>query len=138
CGGALRVPDREGAAAVTMQLFPAELRALPQWCVATLNQLEDGKQDKAPYNPRTGARSSTTDPRTWGTLEEALATRDAWRASSAPNAEVGFVFHTSDPYSVIDLDTYKAKTDETRTLHANILGHSNTYAELSQSGLGTH
>lgn len=121
-----------------MNLFPAELRELPQWCVATLNQLEEGKQDKAPYNPRTGGRASTTDPSTWGTLEEALATCQAWRETSAPNAEVGFVFHTTDPFSVIDLDTYKAKTDQTRTLHKNILDNADTYAEHSQSGLGTH
>lgn len=121
-----------------MTLFPAELRELPQWCVATLNQLEEGKQDKAPYNPRTGARASTTDPKTWGTLEEALATRQAWRETTAPNAEVGFVFHTDDPFAVIDLDTYKAKNDQARRLHAEILGNCGTYAEHSQSGLGTH
>lgn len=120
-------------------LFPAELKALPQWCVATLLPVPgEGKDDKAPYNPRTGKRASTTDPTTWGTFEEALAARDAWRASSAPRAEIGFVFHETDPFTVIDLDTYKAETEKTRTLHANILGHCATYAEYSQSGLGTH
>lgn len=121
-----------------MTLFPAELRALPQWCVATLIPGADGKEDKAPHNPRTGRLASTTDPQTWGTFEQALTTRDAWRSSTAPRAQVGFVFNAGDPFAVIDLDTYKAKVDATREMHQSILDECNTYAEKSQSGLGTH
>jgi len=121
-----------------MQFFPAELRALPQWCVASLLPDSTGKDDKRPYNPKTGNPASTTDPRTWGTFEEAIALRDYWRQSSAPRAQVGFVFNENDPYAVIDLDTYKAKDEQAKNLHAEIKRQALTYAELSQSGLGTH
>lgn len=121
-----------------MQFFPAELKALPQWCVASLLPLEDGKEDKRPYNPKTGNPASVTDPRTWGTFDEAIAHRDYWRQNGAPRAQVGFVFNENDPFAVIDLDTYKAKTEDTKNLHAEIRRQALTYSELSQSGLGTH
>lgn len=121
-----------------LQLFPSELKALPQWCVATLNPGDGGDQDKAPYDAKTGKRASVNDPSTWSTFEQALATRQRWRETSAPNAEVGFVFAASDPFAVIDLDTYKAEADITRKLHSEVLRKAGTYSELSQSGLGTH
>lgn len=121
-----------------MTLFPAELKSLAQWCVATLIPGADGKEDKAPYNPVTGKRASTTDPTTWGTFEQAITTRDAWRSTNAPRAQIGFIFNEHDPFSVIDLDTYKVTDPEIKDTHANILAESQTYAELSQSGFGTH
>lgn len=120
--------------------FPAELRALPQWCVATLQPLADGKLDKRPLNARTGAAASPTDPKTWSTFEEAIAARDALRQGNARNAQIGFVFAVTDPFAVIDLDTYKAATDKTRELHAGLIDtvRPHTYIEPSQSGGGTH
>lgn len=121
-----------------MRFFPAELKALPQWCVASLLPGTDGKPDKAPYNPTNGRRASVTDRSTWGTFEQALAMRDHWRETSAPDAQVGFVFNEGDPFAVIDLDTYKAATERTKSFHSEVLANALTYTELSQSGLGTH
>jgi len=111
-----------------MRFFPAELRALPQWMVAGSGDASS-KEYKRPIDPKTGKWGSPTDPRTWGTFEQAMA---------SPYPLKGFVFSTSDPYSVIDLDTYKAKNEQVKNLHAEIARHAETYAELSQSGLGTH
>lgn len=113
---------------MTMQFFPAELRALPQWMVAGSGD-PSSKDFKRPIDPKTGKWGSPTDPKTWGTFEQAMA---------SPYPLKGFVFHASDPYSVIDLDTYKAKNEQVKNLHAEIARHAETYAELSQSGLGTH
>lgn len=113
---------------MTIQFFPAELRGLRQWMVAGSGD-PSSKEYKRPINPRTGAWGSPTDPRTWGTFEEAMA---------SPFPLKGFVFSDTDPYSVIDLDTYKAKNEQVKNLHAEIARHAETYAELSQSGLGTH
>lgn len=121
-----------------MQYFPAELKALPQWCVASLLPGDDGKEDKRPYNPKTGNPASVTDPRTWGTFEQAIAHRDHWRQNGAPRAQVGFVFNEGDPFAVVDLDTYKAKVEGVKLLHTEIKRVAQTYTELSQSGLGTH
>lgn len=111
-----------------LNLFPAELRALPQWMVAGSGD-PSSPEYKRPIDPKTGRWGSPTDPATWGTLEQALA---------SPYPLVGFVFHTSDPFTVIDLDTYKAQNEQAKNLHAEILRNAGTYAELSQSGLGTH
>lgn len=113
---------------MTMQFFPAELRALPQWMVAGSGD-PSSKDFKRPIDPKTGKWGSPADPKTWGTFEQAMA---------SPYPLKGFVFHASDPYSVIDLDTYKAKNEQVKNLHAEIARHAETYAELSQSGLGTH
>lgn len=122
-----------------MTFFPAELKDLPQWCVATLLPMDDGKEDKAPLDPKTGRHASTIDPSTWGTFAQAMQYRDKLVASGrAPRAQVGFVFNRDDPYAVIDLDTYKAKVDGVKELHAEIRRNAQTYTELSQSGLGTH
>lgn len=111
-----------------MRFFPAELRALPQWMVAGSGD-PSSKEYKRPIDPKNGHWGSPTDPRTWGTFEQAMA---------SPYPLKGFVFTNNDPYAVIDLDTYKATTDETRNLHAEIARHAETYTELSQSGQGTH
>lgn len=111
-----------------LRFFPAELRALPQWMVAGSG--EPGTPDyKRPINARTGGWGSATNPATWCTFEEAMA---------SPYPLKGFVFSESDPFAVIDLDTYKAKTDDVRNLHGEIIRHAETYQEKSQSGLGTH
>ena len=122
-----------------MKFFPAELKALQQWCVATLLPLDDGKEDKAPLDPKTGRHASTTDPATWGSFDQAMAFCEQLRSSArAPRAMLGFVFNEDDPYAVIDLDTYKAKAEGVKELHAEICRNAQTYTELSQSGLGTH
>lgn len=108
--------------------FPAELRALPQWMVAGSGD-PSSKEYKRPIDPKTGRWGSPTDPATWGTFEQAMA---------SPYPLKGFVFHATDPYSVIDLDTYKAKNEQVKNLHAEIARHAETYSELSQSGLGVH
>lgn len=116
--------------------IPAELRALPQWCVSTLlPHGEKGKEDKAPRNARTGGLASVTDPSTWSTFEQALATCQAWRETTAPRAEVGFVLSANDPFFVVDLDTYKSQVPENHELLLEVV---ETYAERSQSGEGAH
>lgn len=108
--------------------FPAELKALPQWMVAGSGD-PSSRDYKRPIDPKTGKWGSPTDPKTWGTFDQA-------RASGYPL--IGFVFHESDPFTVIDLDTYKAQTEAVKAGHSDIIATLETYAETSQSGFGTH
>lgn len=111
-----------------LRFFPDELKARPQWMVAGAG--DPASPDyKRPISVKTGGWGSPTNPAHWCTFEEALA---------SPYPLKGYVFDQSDPFAVIDLDTYKAKSDEVRSLHAEILRHATTYHETSQSGLGTH
>lgn len=102
-----------------LESIPVELRQLPQWVAAGPN--------KVPINPRTGFEASPTDPATWGTFQEAV---------QCGLAHVGFVLHSSDPYSIIDLDA--PINDEQTARHAKIYEAFDSYTELSQSGTGVH
>jgi hypothetical protein len=51
--------------------IPDLFKEFSHWVVWKAVPKEDGF-DKVPYNPRTGARASSTDSRTWSTFTEAL------------------------------------------------------------------
>ena len=104
--------------------IPAEMRALRQWAVCGPEY--DAAVPKRPYNSLTKRPASPTDRSTWTTYEAAVAAR--------PTA-IGFMLSADDPFFVIDLDTYKSEAPEN---HRLILEVAETYAELSQSGQGTH
>ena len=100
--------------------IPAEMRSYRQWVRRTA--------DKIPLNPRTGTPASATDPSTWGTFDEAIA--------SPHGIGVGFVFTENDPYTGIDLDV---KADEQPTAEQlAIYNEFDSYAEQSPSKRGVH
>lgn len=102
------------------QHIPDELRKRRQWAVAG--------DDKRPRNPRDGSAASVTDPRTWGTFEE--ATRSGF-------PHIGYVITADDPYTFVDLDA--PKNEEQQRRHRMILDYlQRTYAETSVSGRGVH
>lgn len=123
--------------------IPPELRALPQWVVASGVPTLNDKEGKVPRNPRTGQPASVTDPTTWGTFDEATA---------AGYRHVGFVLSQSDPFCIVDLDdpaTLKVDgvtvanpdAEAVATIgadHRRIFAALSSYAELSQSGTGIH
>ena len=100
--------------------IPAEMRSYRQWVRRAA--------DKIPLNPRTGTPASVTDPSTWGTFDEAIA--------SPHGIGVGFVFTENDPYTGIDLDV---KADEQPTAEQlAIYNEFDSYAEQSPSKRGVH
>src|SRR5712691_8539175 len=78
---------------------PREMRACRQWVCYRLVLLPNGKVDKVPYNARSGTGASTTNPKTWSTFDEAVASAARWKMDG-----VGYVFAQDDPYVGIDLD----------------------------------
>lgn len=118
-------------------MIPNELRKRHQWVTWKLERRK-GKLTKVPYNPRTGAKASTTDPKTWTDYETAQATLGAGNYSGS-----GFVLAPDDPFLFIDLDNCRdAKTGELRPWAQAILdtfnGQAPIYTELSPSGTGLH
>lgn len=103
--------------------IPQELRALPQWVVAY--------PDAIPLNPRTGWKADPTQPASWGTFEQSVAT-------GLPH--VGFVLSSGDPYTIIDLDDKVSNpaTDEERAFFAHLIRSFDSYTEVSRSGRGYH
>ncbi len=107
--------------------IPSELRALPQWAVATLViDLATGKPDKSPRHPITWQRISIHDLSSWSTFDACVQSNPA---------AIGFLLTATDPYAVIDLDV---PSPEGEAVHQRIREHFVTYSERSVSGKGTH
>ncbi|WP_413874444.1 DUF5906 domain-containing protein [Albidovulum sp.] len=121
--------------------LPAELRALPQWCVTPGTATE-----KAPRRAD-GQPAKVNEPSTWMDFDTAC------RVAAERNWKIGFVFTESDPFACIDLDwvdenTQRAKgqpidpskwtTQADLDAYTRIVAHMDTYTEVSRSGLGLH
>lgn len=116
--------------------LPAEMRALPQWCVTP-----GTAEDKAPRTV-SGQPASTTDPATWTDFDA------AHRAAEKRGWLVGFILNEADPFTIIDLDVKDATThpDEPElwttpdelSKFQSIIGYLNSYTERSRGGLGFH
>jgi putative DNA primase/helicase len=109
-------------------VIPDELRALPQW-VGWRVETRKGKPTKVPINPHTGARASSTDPTTWGSYRQALATL---------TEGVGFVFSPEDPYTGLDMDGCVSANGAIHPVAYRIVRALNGYVEFSPSGYGLH
>src|SRR5271170_8281762 len=114
-------------------MIPDELRALNQW-VVWRSEERDGKATKVPYRPGSpSTRASSTDPESWGSLEEALAAQESSGADG-----IGFVFAEDDPYTGVDFDGCVVEGDEINSHVAALLEQLDSYTEYSPSGTGIH
>ncbi len=117
--------------------IPRELAERSQWVCWRweLTSRPDKPWTKIPINPGTGAKASTTDPRTWGSLEAALA-----GIRRQPGiAGVGYVFAADDPFAGVDQDGVRDPETGTVTPQAAALvGRLDSYTEPSISGTGLH
>jgi hypothetical protein len=121
--------------------IPNELKALPQWCWASLRLWDavdaDGtpKREKKPLDPKVPGHvdARTDDPTTWGTFEQACA------RAVYENGGIGFVVTQRDPYVCVDLDAHG--TAEQSAEHRAIIAffaQAGAYVETSTRGKGTH
>lgn len=104
---------------------PLELRHLAQFVI--------WKADKKPRNPHNNQLADVSDPTTWGTFPEACKAKEDYRAKG-----VGFVFTEDDPYCGIDLDKVIDEDGVIDPEAQSIIDELDSYAEVSQSGLGIH
>jgi hypothetical protein len=119
-------------AAELRALLPAELADGPRW-VAWRELVRDGKVTKVPTDPRTGQNASTTDPTTWGTLEQAAA----YHLRTHNSSGVGRVFSAEDGLAGIDLDGCADEHGVLEPWARAILDlFPDAYAERSPSGRG--
>jgi len=115
-------------------VFPQELQDLRQWvCWRLEPDKKSGRDAKVPYSPHTGKRASSSNPATWGTLEEALACAEKYLFSG-----IGFVFTAECGIIGIDIENCLVDGQPNETA-ADILAHlPPTYIEISPSGHGLH
>ena len=89
-----------GRCSVNIGAIPQELRDLPQWVTwRSVQRNGNPKPTKVPINPTTGLPASTTDPSSWVSVDDALASYHVGHIDG-----IGFVFAPDDPYTGIDLD----------------------------------
>ena len=115
--------------------IPNELLALPQWVVWKYEPKPGSdKKTKVLYNPGNPTyRASSTSPRTWGTIQQAL------KAAQLPSVDgVGFVFSKSDPYIGIDFDNCLDDSGIIDPVVTGWIESFDSYAEFSPSGKGIH
>ena len=132
-------PPRPVAILFHESAVPSELRKLRQWVfwkyvwVKNKNKGK-GKWDKPPFNSRTGRNASTTNPRTWGTFEEAVAACRRYGGDG-----IGFVFTKDDPYCGIDFDDVRDPVTGKLTDEAAAdIARLDSFSEVSPSGKGVH
>ena len=109
-----------------------ELKSWPHW-VTWRTEERDGKQTKVPYQAASpSTRASSTDPKTWGTYEQAAEAVKRGRA-----AGIGYVFSPGDEYLGIDLDDC-VQDGRIEPWAWTIVERFSSYTEFSPTGTGLH
>lgn len=122
-----------------LPLLPQEIKDVPNWVVWKLEQVTnkttgETRTTKIPYNARTGALASSTDPRTWTAYTIAV---DAFRTKGYSG--LGWMFTLEAGIIGVDLDKQRDPgTGETTPKALDIIAGLDSYTELSPSGKGYH
>jgi hypothetical protein len=112
---------------------PDSLAELDQWIVWRYEQHNGGKPTKVPYQVN-GSLASSTAPKTWCSLDQALKT---WQLYPDHWSGIGFVFSTNDPFFGIDLDDCLDPDGRLKPWAQPIMERfSDSYAEISPSAQG--
>lgn len=115
--------------------IPYELKELDQWCCFKIEEVENGRKTKRPYNPLTNNMAKSNDETTWVSFEEAVNNLNGYDG-------IGFFF--VEPYVGIDLDKVGNEIEEylnnpdTDNIISEFINVLETYAEVSPSGTGIH
>jgi putative DNA primase/helicase len=123
-GAARQCPD------VRWSAVPRELRDRPQW-VCWRYVTRGGKQTKCPVDARDGKNADSTDPATWASFDEAVAS-----CRGGGYAGVGYVFASDDPFCGIDLDGCIDDDGAVVPAAREIIDALDSYTEISPSGRG--
>jgi hypothetical protein len=106
---------------------------LRQW-LCWRSEERDGKPTKVPYDPSTGEKAESTNPKTWTSYEKA---RRACRDHGYEG--VGFVFTPDDDLCGVDLDKcLNPETGEIESWAQEVIEELDSYTEISPSGMGVH
>jgi hypothetical protein len=105
-----------------------ELAGYSQW-VCWRWEERNGKKTKPPFNARTGALASSTDPATWATFAEAIATGPRFEGP-------GFVLTETDPFTGIDLDHCVDEDGRVAAWAQDIVNLLDSYTEITPSTHG--
>jgi putative DNA primase/helicase len=110
------------------------------WVCIEVTPKENGKATKLPINPYTGKLASSTDPNTWGTIQDAeQLLRNTNRYAKYKPQYIGLCLHKGLNITAIDLDNViDPVTGEIEDWALDIIEKMDSYTEISQSGKGIH
>jgi putative DNA primase/helicase len=109
------------------------MKDLRQWLCWRFEE-RDGKPTKVPYDPRTGEKAESTNPKTWTSYEKAVS-----ECKKHGYDGLGFVFTPEDDLCGVDLDKcLDPETGELEGWAQKIIGELDSYTEISPSGTGVH
>jgi len=115
--------------------FPPALTDLTQWVCWRLEEDGKGRPTKIPYNPKTGNKASSTNPKTWADFDFAARAFEMYDYTG-----LGFVFTNEGGIVGVDIDhCIDPATGALNETAAAILEKlPPTYMEISPSGTGLH
>ena len=112
--------------------IPDEMKQLKNWLVWRLINKGGEKPSKVPFSV-SGGSASVSNPNTWGTFKSAVAAYETGEYDG-----IGFVF-SDTPFVGVDIDgCVNTETGEISAAASDIIGTTQSYTELSQSGKGFH
>src|SRR5215204_1299339 len=109
------------------------MKDLRQWLCWRFEE-RDGKPTKVPYDPSTGEKAESTNPKTWTSYEKSVSVCEDHGYEG-----IGFVFTPEDDLCGVDLD--KCLDPETGKLDGwarEVIEELDSYTEISPSGKGVH
>ena len=110
-----------------------DMKGLPQWLCWRIEE-RDGEPTKVPYDPSTGEKAASTNPKNWTSYADAVSI-----CKKRGYDGVGFVFTAEDDLCGVDLDKcLDPDTGEIEPWAAHIVKELNSYTEISPSGRGVH
>jgi putative DNA primase/helicase len=109
------------------------MRDLIQWLCWRIEE-RDGKPTKVPYDPSTGEKAESTNPKTWTSYEKAVSV-----CKDHGYEGIGFVFTPEDDLCGVDLDKcLDPETGELEGWAREVIEELDSYTEISPSGTGVH
>lgn len=113
---------------INTQNIPVSLRQEGRFCCWRYED-RDGRPTKVPYNPLTGYGAKSTDPKTFGTFEQAMFAKDMCGYD-------GIGIGIFEPFCAIDIDHCIDEYATFSDLAAKVMGIMDSYTEISPSGTG--
>lgn len=116
--------------------YPESLKKLPIWALWRIEQDPKGRQTKVPYSPHYDGKASSSNPKTWGTFDQAVQ-----KFRSRPGFYNGISIAISKDYGLVFIDIDHCVEEDGRLSETafDIVGSfSHQFVELSQSRTGIH
>ena len=114
--------------------IPKSLKEPHQWVPWRAVKQENEKTTKILMNCHTGRNGSSTNPSTWGSLNDALKACKRYNCNG-----IGFVFTKNDSFVGIDLDHCRnPETGKIDQWAKDAIDLFKSYTEISPSGTGLH